>query len=201
MRNVVIIGSTGSIGENTLNVVRSLSDRFRVHALGVNSGVARLAEQVAEFKPKVVAIGEAERVDEFHLHCRRLGISTPDVQTGVGGLSLISGAAEADVVVSAAVGAAGLAPTYEAILRGKTVALANKEAMVLAGELLRHTAKVTGAQIIPIDSEHSALDQCLRAGRRSEVRRLILTASGGPFRETPLELLDAVTPEQALNHP
>jgi 1-deoxy-D-xylulose-5-phosphate reductoisomerase len=106
-----------------------------------------------------------------------------------------------DIVVSAAVGAAGLAPTLHAVRAGKTVALANKEAMVLAGELLRETSRRSGARIIPIDSEHSAVDQCLRAGNHSEVRRLILTASGGPFRETPRELLEAVTPEQALNHP
>ena len=201
MKRLAIIGSTGSIGQNTLKVVEHLSDRFVVYGLGVNSGVERLAEQTAAFRPKVVAIADADRVDEFHRHCARLGIQTPEIQTGVQGLSLIAAASEVDIVVSAAVGAAGLVPTLRAVAAGKVVALANKEAMVVAGELLRQTARESGARIIPIDSEHSALDQCLRSGNHGELRRLILTASGGPFRETPREMLERVTPEEALNHP
>jgi len=130
-----------------------------------------------------------------------LRISVPEVVTGERGLRQIASATEVDIVVSAAVGAAGLEPTYSAVAAGKMVALANKEAMVLAGELLCKTASRTGARVIPVDSEHSAVDQCLRSGEHGEVRRLILTASGGPFRETPLEQFGRITPEEALKHP
>jgi 1-deoxy-D-xylulose-5-phosphate reductoisomerase len=201
MKRLAVIGSTGSIGQNTLRVVEHLSDRFSVFALAANSAVDRLAEQVAVFRPKVVAIADSPRVEEFRSRCADLHIRVPEVVTGEKGLRQIASANEVDVVVSAAVGAAGLDPTYRAVAAGKTVALANKEAMVLAGELLRTTAARTGAHVIPVDSEHSAIDQCLRCGEHGEVRRLILTASGGPFRETPVEEFVSVTPEQALNHP
>jgi len=201
MRQLTIIGSTGSVGRNTLKVVDHLSDRFTVFALSAHSAIELLAEQVAAYRPKVVALADPSRIDAFHGHCKQLGISSPDIVTGEDGLRAITSAAEVDTVVSAAVGAAGLVPTYSAVAAGKTVALANKEAMVLAGELLSLVASRTGARIIPVDSEHSALDQCLRSGQRGEVQRLILTASGGPFRDTPAERLAHVTPEEALNHP
>jgi 1-deoxy-D-xylulose-5-phosphate reductoisomerase len=201
MKRLAIVGSTGSIGQNTLRVVEHLSDRFRVFALAANSAVNRLAEQTAAFRPDVVAIMDSRREDEFCRRCAELQIAVPEVVTGEEGLCQVASAAAVDIVVSAAVGAAGLRPTYSAVVAGKTVALANKEAMVMAGELLRTTALRTGARVIPVDSEHSAVDQCLRAGGRAEVRRLILTASGGPFRETPMERFASVTPEEALNHP
>src|SRR5712671_2715577 len=201
MRQLTIIGSTGSIGRNTLRVVEHLSDRFSVFALSAHSAGELLAEQVAAFRPRVVALSDASRADEFHRHCKQLGIQAPEVVLGEEGLRTITSAPEVDTVVSAAVGAAGLIPTHAAVAAGKTVALANKEAMVLAGEFLRSVAVRSGSRIIPVDSEHSALDQCLRSGQRSEVHRLILTASGGPFRDTPAEQLSRVTPEQALNHP
>ena len=201
MTQLTIIGSTGSVGRNTLKVVEHLADRFSVFALSAYSSVERLADQVAAFHPKVVALSDAARRDEFQLHCKRLGIRLPDIVIGEDGLRTIASAPEVDTVVSAAVGAAGLVPTHAAVASGKTVALANKEAMVLAGELLSLVASRTGARIIPVDSEHSALDQCLRSGQRGEVQRLILTASGGPFRETPAHRLERVTPEEALNHP
>src|SRR5499426_2478992 len=201
MKRLAVVGSTGSIGQNTLRVVQHLSDRFRIFALAANSAVDRLAEQTAVFRPDVVAIADTLSADQFRKRCMDLRISVPEVVTGERGLRQIASATEVDIVVSAAVGAAGLWPTYTAVAAGKTVALANKEAMVVAGELLRKTAEVTGAQIIPVDSEHSAIDQCLRAGRRAEVHRLILTASGGPFRETPAERFSSVTPEEALKHP
>ena len=201
MKQLAIIGSTGSIGQNTLNVVRHLSGRFQVFALAAHSNVTLLAEQIAAFEPRVVTLIEGSRLNELTRHCRDRGIRLPEMLTEQEGLRAIASANEVDIVVSGAVGAAGLFPTYVAVEAGKTVALANKESMVLAGELLRSTAARTGAQIIPIDSEHSAIDQCLRSGRREEVRRLILTASGGPFRDTPREHLDRVTPEAALNHP
>jgi 1-deoxy-D-xylulose-5-phosphate reductoisomerase len=201
MKRLAVIGSTGSIGQNTLRVVDHLPDRFKIFALAASSSVDRLAEQAAAFRPAVVGITDRTRVEEFRARCRDLRVSVPEVVTGQEGLRQIASASEVDTVVSAAVGAAGLAPTYSAVAGGKTVALANKEAMVLAGELLRQTAAKSGARIIPIDSEHSAIDQCLRSGQRVEVRRLILTASGGPFRETPKEHFTSLTPEQALKHP
>src|SRR5262247_2255478 len=201
MKRLAVVGSTGSIGQNTLRVVQHLSDRFRIFALAANSAVDRLAEQTAVFRPDVVAIADTLSADQFRKRCMDLRISVPEVVTGERGLRQIASATEVDIVVSAAVGAAGLEPTYSAVAAGKTVALANKEAMVLAGELLRKTASRTGARVIPVDSEHSAVDQCLRSGEHGEVRRLILTASGGPFRETPVEEFGSITPEQALKHP
>jgi 1-deoxy-D-xylulose-5-phosphate reductoisomerase len=201
MKRLAIVGSTGSIGQNTLRVVEHLSDRFRVFALAANSSVDVLAAQTAAFRPSIVAITDATCVDAFRDCCRQTGVPLPEVVTGEQGLRQIASAAEVDIVVSGAVGAAGLVPTYSAVLAGKTVALANKEAMVVAGELLRNTANKSRSTIIPIDSEHSAIDQCLRSGRLNEVKRLILTASGGPFRETPAERFPEISPEQALNHP
>jgi 1-deoxy-D-xylulose-5-phosphate reductoisomerase len=201
MTQLTIIGSTGSVGRNTLKVIEHLADRFSVFALSAHSSVELLADQVAVFHPQVIALSDAGRRDAFQLHCKRLGIRLPDVVIGEEGLRTIASAPEVDTVVSAAVGAAGLVPTHAAVAAGKTVALANKEAMVLAGELLSLAASRSGARIIPVDSEHSALDQCLRSGQRAEVQRLILTASGGPFRETPAHRLEHVTPEEALNHP
>jgi len=201
MKRLTIIGSTGSVGRNALRVVEHLPDRLEVFALAAHSAVERLAEQAAAFRPKVVALADASRTEQFYFECRRKGVSTPEVVTGDAGMRLIASAPEVDIVVSAAVGAAGLLPTYAAVSSGKTVALANKEAMVLAGELLSRTARQSGARILPVDSEHCAVDQCLRSGNRGEVRRLILTASGGPFRDTPMDRLPDVTPEEALNHP
>jgi len=201
MKRLAVVGSTGSIGQNTLRVVEHLSDRFRIFALAANSAVDRLAEQTATFRPDVVAIADAPHADQFRKRCLDLRIAVPEIVTGQRGLRQIASATEVDTVVSAAVGAAGLEPTYSAVAAGKTVALANKEAMVLAGELLCKTALRTGARVIPVDSEHSAVDQCLRSGEHGEVRRLILTASGGPFRETPVEEFGSITPEQALKHP
>ncbi len=201
MKHIAVIGSTGSIGQNTLRVIENLPDRFKVFALAANSSAGLLAEQTAAFHPAVVALSDAARVEEFRTRCSELGMPLPELVTGEAGLRDIASAARVDIVVSAAVGAAGIHPTYSAVAAGKTVALANKEAMVIAGELLQKTAASTGARIIPVDSEHSAVDQCLRSGRRAEVRRLILTASGGPFRDTPGERFSSLTPEEALKHP
>jgi 1-deoxy-D-xylulose-5-phosphate reductoisomerase len=201
MKRLTIIGSTGSIGQNTLQVVRHLSGQFEVFALAARSSVELLAEQIHVFHPKVVVLNDGARVDELVRHCGARGIRVPEVLAGEPGLRAITSAPEVDIVVSGAVGAAGLFPTWVAVQAGKIVALANKESMVLAGELLSRRASETGARLIPIDSEHSAIDQCLRSGRREEVRRLILTASGGPFRNTPAEDLPHMTPEHALKHP
>ncbi len=201
MKRITIIGSTGSIGRSTLQVVEHLSERFSVFALAALSDIERLAEQTVSFHPAAVSITDASRVDEFVQRCRGMGARVPEVVTGANGLRQIASAAEVDLVVSAAVGAAGLLPTYTALATGKIVALANKEAMVVAGELLRRTAEKSGSKIIPIDSEHSAVDQCLRSGSHGEVRRLILTASGGPFSDRPLDDFEKITPDEALKHP
>ncbi len=201
MKQLTIIGSTGSIGQNTLKVVQHLAGRFGVFALAAHSAVDRLADQVQAFQPRVVTLTDKSKLDDFNRCCRERGIRTPEILVGADGLRAISSATEVDIVVSGAVGAAGLLPTWTAVQAGKTVALANKESMVLAGELLSTTAARTGASIIPIDSEHSAIDQCLRSGQRHEVKRLILTASGGPFRNTPAAQMEHVTIEDALNHP
>ena len=201
MKRLAVVGSTGSIGQNTLKVVEHLSNRFKIFALAANSAAGLLAEQTAAFKPAVVAISNSAHVEEFRRRCRELGTAIPEVVSGEAGLRQIASADEVDIVVSAAVGAAGIHPTYSAVASGKTVALANKEAMVIAGELLRKTASARGSRIIPVDSEHSAIDQCLRSGQRVEVRRLILTASGGPFREISAERFPSITPEEALKHP
>src|SRR2546423_12169932 len=145
MKHLALVGSTGSIGENTLRVVEHLSDRFDIFALAVNSAVDKLAEQVAACHPAVVAISNAARVDEFRSRCRDLKIRVPEVVTGDAGLRQITSASEVDIVVSAAVGAAGLRPTYSAVAAGKIVALANKESMVIGGELLRRMAETSGA--------------------------------------------------------
>jgi len=201
MKRLSIIGSTGSVGTNTLRVVEHLHDQFEVFALSARSNVEKLARQTAAFEPSVVAIADTSQIDPFVEECRRLRAAVPEVVHGNLGLCQIARAEEADIVVSAAVGAAGLEPTYSAVAAGKCVALANKEAMVLAGELLRDTARDAGALILPVDSEHNAIDQCLRSGRDTEIGRLILTASGGPFRNTPAEEFPLVTPDAALKHP
>ena len=185
MKRLTIIGSTGSVGRNTLEVVKHLDGRLKVFALGAHSSVDTLAEQVSEHRPEIVAIADSASVAPFVKACGERGLSVPELLTGTEGLARLAALGEADVVVSAAVGAAGLEPTYSALVAGHTVALANKEAMVLAGELLRKTAAGSGGVILPVDSEHNAIDQCLRAGSGSEVGRLILTASGGPFLDRP----------------
>ena len=201
MRRICIIGSTGSIGRNTLEVIDSLNQELEVVGLGANRSVGLLARQVSRYRPRAVAIADESLVDEFRIACTSLGFTPPEVLTGPDGLCALAAAEDADVVVSAAVGAAGLAPTHAALACGKQVALANKEAMVIAGELLRKTADRNGGIILPVDSEHAAIEQCLRAGKKNEVRRLILTASGGPFLNRPASDFPSVTPEEALNHP
>ncbi len=201
MKRLTIIGSTGSVGRNTLEVVKHLEGRLTVFALGAHSSVDTLAEQVSEHRPQVVAIADSASVAPFVRACRERGLSVPETFSGAEGLAHLAALGEADVVVSAAVGAAGLEPTYAALAAGHTVALANKEAMVLAGELLRKTAEDSGGVILPVDSEHNAIDQCLRAGSGSEVGRLILTASGGPFLDRPASEFKSVTRAEALDHP
>jgi 1-deoxy-D-xylulose-5-phosphate reductoisomerase len=199
-RTLTILGSTGSIGTNTLDVVRGNPDRFRVFALAAGRNVDVLAQQIQEFKPQVVVLQDAEDVDRL-----RARLSTPaEILSGSEALIRIAVAPEVDTVMSSIVGVAGLAATYEAICAGKRVGLANKEVLVSGGKLVmeavrKHSEK--GAELIPVDSEHNGAHQCLRAGLRKEATKLILTASGGPFRTTSREALNWVTPADALKHP
>lgn len=181
-----------------MDVVRKRPDQFQVYALVAGNNVELLAEQVREFRPEVVVVA----TEAAALRLRPLLADTkPEIAFGSAAYVQAAIAAEADFVLSAIVGVAGLEATYEAVVRGKRVGLANKETLVAAGRLVMDAARRAGTEIIPVDSEHNGAHQCLRAGLRSEVAKLILTASGGPFRNTPQEKMAAVTPEQALNHP
>jgi len=202
LKQLAILGSTGSIGRQCLSVVESLPERFGVVALAAGGNLDELTGQIKRHRPKVVSVGDAKKADELAERLRSKGISPiPEIHHGREGMLAVGTASDADIVVSAAVGVVGLEATYEAIKRGKTVALSNKEVLVAAGELVMAAAKQAGKELLPVDSEHNAVHQCLRGGARGEVRRLVLTASGGPFRKTPLKALAGVTPEQALAHP
>ncbi len=199
MKCVAILGATGSIGVNALRVVADHPQAFRVTGLAGGRNVPLLAEQIARFRPAVAAV-----LDEAHagLLRERLGKRDPTaVRWGSEGYREVASLDGTDMVVSAMSGAAGLVPTVEAIAAGRDIALANKETMVMAGPLVCALAADKGASLIPVDSEHSAIFQCLQGQRREEVRELILTASGGPFLGRPQETLGAVTPEDALRHP
>jgi len=197
-RRVAILGSTGSIGVQALDLIARFPERFEVVALAAGRNTELLARQVMEHRPRLVAIGDPERRDALLDAARRAGSS---LEAGPQGVLAVACHPDAQVVLAAVVGAAGLQPTYEALRAGKTVALANKESLVMAGPLMCQAAGAAGGSLIPVDSEHSALHQCLRGERLTEVKRLILTASGGPFRTTPLADLAGVSPEQALRHP
>ena len=198
MKTIAVLGSTGSIGMSTLDLVRRFPERFKVHGLVAGENLNRLASQVKEFSPRFVAIKNEQDVARLR---KRIGGNRVEVLHGSRGAAAVSTAPEVDVVVAAIVGGAGLMPTLEAVRARKEVALANKEALVMAGEIFVNTAKQNGVRLLPVDSEHSAIFQCLQGNRREEVDRLILTASGGPFLRTPLERLERVTVAQALKHP
>ncbi|UCH65046.1 MAG: 1-deoxy-D-xylulose-5-phosphate reductoisomerase [Ignavibacterium sp.] len=197
MKKIFILGSTGSIGVNTLNVLRNFSDKFAVSALTVNSNSDLLLKQINEFNPKFVVVKEEEPANKIKEHlpsgCRLL--------TGNDGLITAAIEAEYDIFVGALVGFAGLAPTVEAIKRGKRIALANKETLVVAGEVVNKYCAESGAQIIPVDSEHSAIFQCMVGEGINEVEKLILTASGGPFLNKDKSSFENATVDEALNHP
>jgi 1-deoxy-D-xylulose-5-phosphate reductoisomerase len=178
-KGIAILGSTGSIGCNTLRVVESFGvERFRVVALGAGRNTSLLTEQVARHRPLLVSVESEECAEELLAGLRRLGEQAPRIMVGEAGLVEVATHAEADCVVSATVGAVGFVPTLRALEAGKRVALANKETLVMAGELMTRAARKSGAEILPVDSEHNALHQCLRGVNRTEVRRLVLTASG-----------------------
>ena len=196
---ISILGSTGSIGCNTLKVVEHLGD-IRVVAMAAGRNTEKFVEQIERFSPELVACGDEACAELLERETAKLE-KRPRIDCGESGLVAVATHAEADTVVSATVGAVGFIPTLRAIEAGKRIALANKETLVMAGELMTATARRSGAEIVPVDSEHNAIHQCLRGERTSEVRRLILTASGGPFRTWEKEKILSATREQALDHP
>ncbi len=198
MMQIALLGSTGSIGASTIDVVRRYPDRYRITGLAAGGNVELLADQVREFRPRLVALsdpGAAARLRQL------VGSGDTEVCAGTEGATAVATMDEADMVVAAIAGSAGLVPTYSAVLAGKNIALANKETMVMAGSLITRAAHAQGCRIIPVDSEHSAIFQLLEGRSRQDVRRILLTASGGPFFGYSSEQLERVTPEQALNHP
>ncbi len=201
MTSLTLLGSTGSIGTSTLDVVRHWPDRFDVYALVAGRNVALLARQIAEFRPKVAVVADHAALDELRIILSESGAYIPELAAGPLARIDAAKAPEAGIVMSSIVGVEGLEATYEAVRLGKRVGLANKEVLVTSGKLVIEAMRVSGAELIPVDSEHNGAHQSLRAGRRQEVTRLILTASGGPFRETPVSELAHVTPAQALKHP
>jgi len=198
MMQIALLGSTGSIGASTLDVVRKFPDRYRICGLSAGSNIELLAAQVREFQPRLVALSNGAVIGRLR---ELLSSHRTEIHTGPEAASIIAAMDEADMVVAAIAGSAGLVPTYSAVKAGKTIALANKETLVMAGSLITQTASAKRCRIIPVDSEHSAIFQLLEGRRTQDISRLILTASGGPFRGCDPERLSRVTPEQALNHP
>jgi 1-deoxy-D-xylulose-5-phosphate reductoisomerase len=199
---LAILGSTGSIGRQCLSVIDSLDGNFEVVSMAAGSNVDLAATQIAKHHPKLVSVAAAEAAEKLATVLRKKRVSpVPEILFGPDGIERVATHPEADTVVSAAVGIVGLRATYKAILAGKKIALANKEVLVAAGELVTEAVVKNNVSLLPVDSEHNAIHQCLRAGERKEVKRLVLTASGGPFRKTPLSKMRHVSPKQALAHP
>jgi 1-deoxy-D-xylulose-5-phosphate reductoisomerase len=201
MKRIAILGSTGSIGRSTLSVVESFPDRFQVVTLAAGRNVDLAFEQAKRWSPQVLSVALESQAENLKLRLKNAGVTGIEVVHGALGNVSVATHAGVDFVVSAIVGVAGLEATYEAVKAGKTVGLANKECLVAAGELITAEARRQGKPLLPIDSEHNAVHQCLRGGRMEEVRRIWLTASGGPFLNTPVSKFGAITVEQALNHP
>ncbi len=198
MKNISILGSTGSIGQSTLAVVGQFPDRFRVVALAAGNNIDSLEQQVRRFRPELVSVISPDAAAELARRCNGLPVR---ILSGVEGLIQVAAAEATDITVSSIVGTAGLVPTMAAIRAGKLVALANKEVLVTAGELVMAECRDRGVKLLPVDSEHSAIFQCLSAGRGCDIRNLVLTASGGPFRNFSKKDLEKVTLAQALKHP
>jgi 1-deoxy-D-xylulose-5-phosphate reductoisomerase len=201
MKHIAILGSTGSIGQSTLSVVESHPERFRVISLAAGRNLEAACEQARRWRPRLISLASPADAERLRGQLRQNGISGVEVTYGTEGTVKVATHPEVDFVVSAIVGVAGLEATYEAVRAGKTVGLANKECLVAAGELITAEARRQGKPLLPIDSEHNAIHQCLRGGRMEEVRRIWLTASGGPFLHTPRSEFPSITVEQALNHP
>jgi len=201
LKRLAILGSTGSIGQSTLSIVEQFPDRYAVAALAAGRNLEEVFAQVVRWRPRVVSLATEELAAELTARLRAAGVTGVQVVYGTEGAVACATLPEADFVVSAIVGVAGLEATHAAILAGKPVGLANKECMVAAGEILTQAARERNVPILPIDSEHNAVHQCMRVGAHGEVKTIWLTASGGPFRQLPLEQFASITPEQALKHP
>jgi 1-deoxy-D-xylulose-5-phosphate reductoisomerase len=201
MKRIAILGSTGSIGRSTLSVAESYPERFQIVALAAGANVDAAFEQAIRWRPRVVSMAAEADADALRARLKKNGLGEIDVAHGAAGTVRVATHPEVEFVVSAIVGVAGLEATYEAVRAGKIVGLANKECLVAAGELITAEARRQGKPLLPIDSEHNAVHQCLRSGRMEEVDRIWLTASGGPFLHTPASEFAAITVEQALNHP
>jgi 1-deoxy-D-xylulose-5-phosphate reductoisomerase len=200
MKAISVLGSTGSIGCNTLKVAEHLGD-IRVVAMAAGRNMKKFAEQIAAFRPELVSCDDQYCAEELERELHALNAAVPQIEISEKGLIAVATHSEADIVVSATVGAVGFVPTLHAIEAGKRIALANKETLVMAGELMTAAAARSGAEILPVDSEHNAIHQCLRGEATKEVKRLILTASGGPFRNKTKDEIAAATRDEALAHP
>ena len=201
MKRIAILGSTGSIGCSTLSVVESYPDRFQIATLAAGNNAELAFEQAVRWKPRVMSLADEAAAHALRAKLQHAGLGEIEVVHGAAGTVRVAAHPEVDFVVSAIVGVSGLEATYEAVRAGKTVGLANKECLVVAGELITAEARKQGKPLLPIDSEHNAVHQCLRGGRMEEVERIWLTASGGPFLKTPKSEFASITVEQALNHP
>ena len=201
MKRIAILGSTGSIGRSTLSIVEAYPERFQVVAMAAGSNVELALLDAKRWKPKLVSLAEEEGAEKLRGQLQKTKLGDIEVVSGPAGAVRVATHPEVDFVVSAIVGVAGLEATYEAVKAGKTVGLANKECLVAAGELLTVEARRQAKPLLPIDSEHNAVHQCMRAGRMEEVERVWLTASGGPFLNTPKSQFAGITVQQALNHP
>ncbi len=195
MKNITILGSTGSIGQSTVDIIRDNPDKFNIIGLSCNNNIDLLRKQILEFNPKFVSISNEKKATEIKEEFKNIQVLSGES----GNIELVK--MQADMVVNALMGISGLLPTYEAIMNGKDIALANKETMVTGGELIMKAVKKMGVRLLPIDSEHSAIFQCLESRLGSDIKRIILTASGGPFRGYSKEELEKVTIKDALNHP
>jgi 1-deoxy-D-xylulose-5-phosphate reductoisomerase len=201
MKSIAILGSTGSIGRSTLSVAESYPDRFQIVALAAGSNLEAAVDQALRWRPRVMSMAAESDADALRVRLKKEGLGEIEVVHGAAGTVRVATHPEVDFVVSAIVGVAGLEATYEAVRAGKILGLANKECLVAAGELITAEARRQGKPLLPIDSEHNAVHQCLRGGRMDEVDRIWLTASGGPFLNTPHSVFASITVEQALNHP
>jgi 1-deoxy-D-xylulose-5-phosphate reductoisomerase len=201
MKNIAILGSTGSIGCSTLSLCETYSDRFRPLTLAAGQNLASALEQVRRWKPRVVSVARESDAETLARQLKSDGLGDIEVACGAAGTVRVATHPEVDFVVSAIVGVSGLEATYEAVKAGKTIGLANKECLVAAGDLITEEARRQGKPLLPIDSEHNAVHQCMKGGTPAEVHRVWLTASGGPFLHTSPEAFAAITPQQALNHP
>jgi len=201
VKKLAILGSTGSIGHSTLSICESFPDRYQVVSLAAGSNIDVAYAQCLRWRPRVISLATEELAATLTTRLKQAGVTGIEVLHGTAGSILVATLPEVDFVVSAIVGVAGLEATYAAVCAGKTIGLANKECLVAAGELIIAAAKEHNVALLPIDSEHNAVHQCMRGGTPAEVRQIWLTASGGPFRNTPLADFDHITPAQALKHP